>query len=285
MGPSSLNSTIFVCSLYAFLPYAVSLGQKNPEKKGPGEATLHYVISLSRCPSRMAYRASHVRRRRSDEGQEVISPAVDFTSFSPLYPPIPVVYNQEKSRPADFVTAGQVACTASHRAVWTDALHRNASAIVVLEDDVLLSSGLRTRLPLIIQNAHLGAIARRTKWHWIFLRRVKMRHLPRQHWHGDMSIAAPSWGTAAYVLSRAGVSFMLANIRRYEEPLDLAVARLQRSSLSSGFVALDACLTQDTRNCPLNVVEIPLSEQGECAHSTTQSGWRVRVEDFRCAWP
>lgn len=266
-------------------PLVQSLQLANELGKNATEARAHYVISLPRCRSRIAYRATRALGNRIEGQNEIFIPAVDFASFSTRDPPIQVVYNEKKTEASAHVTAGQVACTASHRAAWADALNRNMSASVILEDDVELTPGTKARLASIIRDADLGAKESGRVWHWIYLRRVMLKRQSQRDWYGQISLAAPSWGTAAYILSRAGVAFMLNNIKRHEEPLDVAVGRLQEKSVSNQFVALDACLKDDDPNCPKNVVEIPLSAQGECAYSTTQSGWRVRADYFRCAWP
>jgi hypothetical protein len=255
----------------------------------PAGVDAFYIISLPQCAARVQY-----NRRRREGGasprllpRPAIHAAVDFRTFSPSNPPLPVVFNERTTDPSAPVTAGQVACTASHRAVWRDAFQRNASVVLVLEDDMNMTPSGERKLASLIRDADSGANVRGRPWHWMFLRRMPVGHIMRKSWHGSVRRARPSWGTAAYVLSWHGVRFMLSSIRQHEAPLDVAVAQLQHRSAWNGFVALDGCARgpQRRQTCAENVEEMPATERGQCAHSTTQAGWRARADEFPCLLP
>ena len=124
------------------------------------------------------------------------------------------------------------------------------------------------------------------EWHWIYLRREEMV-VPEEirgrgeRWdeEGLVEVASPSWGTAAYVLSKAGAKMLLASLVAYEAPLDVMVGQLQQRALngSNRFVALSACRTgkKFVPGCPENVREMPREMRTDCEFSATQAGERL----------
>lgn len=211
----------------------------------------------------------------------VVQPGIDFSTISTHKLPIPVVFNEHIAAASSLVTVGQIASTASHHAVWLDAQRRNLTAVIVLEDDVVLTPRATRNIPRILRDAHLGSRRHSQPWHWIFLRRIPVARRLSTSWHGRVRRAPPTWGTAAYTLSSHDIRFMLDAVHQHEAPLDVAVAHLQRNQGQTGFVALDACAgfrsTYDTLTAP-----VPLDAQGECAFSTTEVSSRARMNTFPC---
>lgn len=163
--------------------------------------------------------------------------------------------------------------------------------MLILEDDVVLSRYGLERLKDAVGAADRergigGGGGGMREWHWMFLRRVEVGGSGWDDVRGDkwdedgvLEVATPSWGTAAYVVSREGVRVLLTSLVAYEGPLDVMVAELQRKNWEGvgGFVALSACLTGDKFEvgCPENVEEMPRSLRGDCDSSGTQSGQRI----------
>lgn len=88
-----------------------------------------------------------------------------------------------------------------------------------------------------------------------------------------LTIAHPSWGTAAYALSRAGIEWLVTAVDKYYRPLDVQLAKFQENYESTKFIALSACDRDHFQVlCPENVQIIPDSMQGECGGSMSQSG-------------
>lgn len=245
---------------------------------GPQILDAFYIISLPKCQRRIEYFRDRHLGNSSILPEPQIYHAMDFGEEPPAKLPFRVVFNEKIVKPSTLVRAGQVGCFASHHSVWRHALARNANRTLLLEDDVALTALAEARLPTILRDADLGG-----RWHLIYLRRIPVGRRWRTSWHGTVRRAHPSWGTAAYILSNAGLRFMVAKLGRYEQPLDVVVARLQRTSAE--FVALDGCASgpEHRRNCGEMVDEMPQSARGECSRSATQTGWVSRIDAFPCA--
>lgn len=231
------------------------------------------------CNDRLEYFRNSPATKSDLLPRPTIYPAADLSASSISNLPFRVVYNQNITSPSTLVHAGQVGCAFSHFSVWKQALAENATRVLILEDDVALTPFAIDNLPDLLQSADDGGL-----WHWIYLRRITVSSL--QHGaqnHGQLLRAPPSWGTTAYILSAEGLRFMISELDRYEQPLDVAIAHLQRTSET--FVALDGCASgsDHQRNCAEMVYEIPYSARGECSHSGTQSGWTARIDQFPCA--
>lgn len=235
-----------------------------------------YVIGLPQCRSRWqhihAWAAKHAIP---------ITP-IYATSFSEIDlhdPPIPIT-GVPKGKT---VTAGQVACTVSHIRAWRQAFAQNYSRVIILEDDIKMTPNLMQRLNIIVDGADLGASKRQQPWHYLYLRMHTID--PLQHhtpWHVHVSQANPGWGTAAYILSSAGIRYLLTRVTTYSFPLDVQIERLQRGLDTQGapFVALHACrLNEDhsfPQGCPEDIEELPLNKRTNCFQSATAVGASIR---------
>lgn len=242
-----------------------------------------YVIGMEQCEERWK-RA----RAWSSRSGIAITPlyGTRFDQIDLRQPPIPVVGIPREHE----VMAGQVACTTSHIRAWRHAFSRNFSTVIVLEDDVGLSDYLQHRIPRIMFEAKEGSRLRNGfPWHFIYLRFHPM--LPdstgsKRAWHGQVQIASPGWGTAAYMLSNAGIRFLLTRVTAYSHPLDVQIERLQRGLDTQGakFVTLHVCDVNFRGNlsagCPENIVELSPSERGNCFFSASRSGELFKGTDF-----
>ena len=241
-----------------------------------------YVIGLARCASRWVF--SHAWAEENGLSLTRVH-ATEFDSISLQHPPLPVT----NLPPNAFVTAGQVACTTSHIRAWRDAFKRNAKRVLILEDDVTPTKELSAQLPHLLAAADAGAKARNQPWHYIYLRAYATsigKYAPPA-WHESaptLTFAEPSWGTAAYILSSAGVRYLLTRITSYSHPLDVQIERLQSGfdTLGAPFVALDACAFQNTGSygCPENIFELDVSAKGECFYSASQAGPARPAHEF-----
>lgn len=242
-----------------------------------------YMIGLQRCEERWEAGLRWAARTGLELTQVH---ATEFDDVSLTHPPIPVINLPNRT----WATAGQVGCTASHIRVWRDAFVRNLTRVLVLEDDVHLTDRLVRDMPSLLQAADAGAAIRGVDWHYMYLRAYATHvfdHLPPP-WHPSeprLRYAAPAWGTAAYVLSAAGVRLLLTRITAYTHPLDVQIERLQLGLDTQGarFVALDTCDPQEkgAHGCPENVQELSHQQKGDCFYSASQAG------GFRAAnlWP
>lgn len=231
-------------------------------------------MSLPHCVAR---RTAHAAASAAAAiPRPLVHTAIDFANLSLASPPLPIFYNKRLAAADTPVRAGQVGCTASHRAVWAAAAARNLSFVIILEDDVTLTDAGARALPYLLRDADAGAAAHNTPWHYLFLRSTPVALRLRRSWHGSTVVAPPSWGTAAYALSRAGIARMLSAVAVYEAPLDVTVAALQRGAAATHLTAL-----APVSSAPLTAA-LPPAAQGDCAFSATQAGWTARSDDFPC---
>ncbi|PXF42283.1 putative inactive glycosyltransferase 25 family member 3 [Gracilariopsis chorda] len=234
-----------------------------------------YVIGMQHCEQRWG----HINAWASEHNIEVTPLyATRYDEIDFVNPPVPITSVPSRA----VVSTGEVACTFSHIRAWRHAFSRNYSNIIVLEDDVRLTTSLLKRLPRIIQDAYIGSAVRdNMPWHFIFLRVQPTSEYFREIWHGDLKRAGPGWGSAAYLLSASGIRFLLTRITSYSFPLDVQFERLQRGkgTMSKDFVTLHACMEKDngefSLGCPENVHELSDNQRGNCAHSGSQLGNRM----------
>lgn len=233
-----------------------------------GEVDAIYVIGLKECSQRW-----HRVKTWASHNSIRITPvyATSYENVNLRQPPIPVAGVPA----ADNVRAGQVACTTSHVKTWRHAFSQNHSRIIVLEDDVIITPSLLQRLPQAFRDADEGSNRSGLRWHFIFLRTQSSAPETwrgRATWYGQVRVASPGWGTAAYAVSRDGIRYLLTRITSYAHPLDVQIERLQKGHDTQGakLVALDVCSSQP--GCPENVAEIPPSERGSCFFSASQAG-------------
>ena len=115
------------------------------------------------------------------------------------------------------LVAGEKGCYASHIGCWQRLLDSTASALVVLEDDVLPQPGF-AELVAAIANLPSG---------WDMVKLIgRERERPRERWplHGGFELVSyrrvPSL-TAGYVVSRSGAAKLLASRRPFGRPIDV----------------------------------------------------------------
>lgn len=276
----------FSSIIYVLLVLLFSWGMlpKGMADKLPGDGIVSsmfrleavYVIGMQQCEQRW----NHINTWASEHSIEVTPLyATRYDEIELVNPPIPVTNVPSRA----VVSTGEVACTFSHIRAWRHAFARNYSNIIVLEDDVQLTRSLLKRLPRIIHDAYSGSAVRNNlPWHFIFLRVQPTMKYFQDTWHGDLKRAGPGWGSAAYMLSASGIRFLLTRITSYSYPLDVQFERLQRGhgTMSEEFVALHACLVRDNGEfsvgCPENVQELSVSQRGNCAHSGSRLGNRMK---------
>lgn len=242
-----------------------------------------YLMGLKHCEERRR----RIRQWAISQNISYIEfNSVSYKDFSLYLPPIPIANVPEE----DSVSAGQVACTASHVQIWRQAVERNYSRIIVLEDDVRMTNNLIERFGQLMHDAKQGSIRNGVPWHYIYLRfhPTKFWNGPNQaeKWHGALDIALPGWGTAAYVASYDGIRFLLSTITKYSYPLDVQISRLQEGKDTRGkrFVALHACQVDHHSNsvpgCPENIHELSREERGNCHYSASLAGDVLRGSRF-----
>lgn len=88
------------------------------------------------------------------------------------------------------------------------------------------------------------------------------------------SNVSPSWGTAAYALSRAGIACMLSAVAACKTPLDVNVAALQHGAAATHMTALAPVSAAGL------TATLPPAAGGDCAFSPKQAGWAARSNDF-----
>jgi len=261
-----------------------------------------YTVGLASC----AQRASIMEAVGTHVGLPLTRiEATPFSAVDLAAPPLPVV-NVPKG---DSVAAGQVGCSHTHLRIWREALARNYSRVVVLEDDVFFTPAALPRVPAILAAADAGAVAAGRPWHMILFRRTALDATTREEvWGGDggggdgggggaaalrrrrshrrrgggvakplggpLTVSGPAWATAAYALSRAGMHYLLSHVTAYNVPLDVQVSRLHAPG--TGFTSLAACNDLGVSgDCTGAVYELSRAEKGECSYSASQSGSRL----------
>lgn len=161
---------------------------------------------------------------------------------------------------------------------------------MILEDDVRPSDYLLNRIPNVILEANEGSRIRKgIRWHFIYLRfqqTLRDTNRSNRNWSRQVLAASPGWGTAAYILSNAGIRFLLTRVTTYSHPLDVQIERLQMGLDNQGarFVALHACDVnirgEPKPGCPENIVELSLADRGNCFFSASQAGESLLGGDF-----
>ncbi|GAQ91281.1 hypothetical protein KFL_007570040 [Klebsormidium nitens] len=235
-----------------------------------------YVVNIPRCVTRWKW----VQSVADSLGLPVLRwEATSWQDIDFQNPPLPLEIDWS-TQAGNTLKAGELGCLWSHVRLWRHAYENNHQRIIIFEDDVFLNE---TALPLLegfFRDADLGAEMRNQSWHYMYLRRWPLMHIAdEQAWIENqtsgrvLTIAHPSWGTAAYALSRAGIEWLVNAIDKYYRPLDVQVAKFQENYESTKFIALSACDRDHFQVlCPENVQVIPDTMQGECGGSMSQSG-------------
>lgn len=243
-----------------------------------------YVIGLKSCATRWVSSSRWVDSVGLSDSLIRVH-ATPFSDLSFVHPSIPVVSLKATSD----AKAGQIACTVSHLRAWRDIAAHNYSTVLILEDDVTPTERLTRQLPAFIEAAHMGSATNGVPWHLMYLRAhawMLSKH-PPPAWHPSqpqLTHAEPSWGTAAYALSGAGVRYLLTRVTAYKKPLDVQLGMLQQGDdYGTKLVALDSCVftNHGSFGCPENIRELSKEEKGACFYSASQAGFSVASH----GWP
>jgi len=243
-----------------------------------------YVVNLDRCPSRWELmqlwaKSVGVTLKRWS--------AVSYESVDLRHPPMPVVNVPANKR----VQAGQVGCTATHLHIWRDAWKQGYNRILVLEDDVVLTEAIMDRLAgYLVELDALAAASKDATWHWLYLRRVALRNTRNEDVFATLkdgrvvSRAQVSWGSAAYVLSRPGIEWLLSHLTFYQHPLDVQISEYQRTR--PDFVTLSLCNpgSEFKNQCPENSISFTDDMRKECSFSASQAGGGRASKELPNIW-
>jgi glycosyl transferase family 25 len=126
------------------------------------------------------------------------------------------------------LTPGEIACYASHYAVWQLCVARNCN-VVIYEDDVVLGADFPAVLSMAEELIDEHRFIRLYAMHDRRFRRLKAlgsRHALVRYLHGPM-------GCQCYCLSPAGAAALLAKADRWAEPVDHYVDYFWRHGLAS----------------------------------------------------
>ncbi|KAJ8903049.1 hypothetical protein NDN08_006364 [Rhodosorus marinus] len=185
----------------------------------------------------------------------------------------------------DYIAAGALGNCVSHRRIWKDVIDKGYRRVLVLEDDVFLTNQTWLMLPDLFRLVDEAQEIHKKAWHYIFFRRNAIRNVrdekvwsmsPSGH---PVTIAGPSWGTAAYAVSQAGAQFLHNEYSEFKWPVDVQMAELEKRNRD--FVSLSACYNDEFKNmCPENVIEYTKEEKGRCNGSGTQQGGRISKEEL-----
>lgn len=174
-----------------------------------------YVINLQRSPQRLAHAASELARH--ELGFERID-AIDGRSLSRSH--IDAVYDAELNKKRFYapLSLGEIACYMSHRKAWQKLLDSDHEAAVILEDDIDVTSGLRT----VVDDSLLSL----PDWDLIKIAQPFKPKVatPITPFH-DLTLVdyrqdKPPMGACGYVVSRRGARKLLA-CERFFRPVDV----------------------------------------------------------------
>lgn len=186
-----------------------------------------YVINLDRSPGRMAL----MRQRLGGVSFERF-PAIDGREIDYAGP----------------LSPGEAACAMSHRALWQRLLDGDEPFICVLEDDIEFSPSF----PRLVQSTDwLPA-----KFDTIKLETFAMPTLLQQRPIIDFGerrlkrIRSAHWGSAAYVISRAGARRMLAASNGLDMPVDWVLYNAPHLSGHTAYQLIPAPCRQDIETIP-----------------------------------
>eukprot|EP00186_Timspurckia_oligopyrenoides_P002065 CAMPEP_0182442456 /NCGR_PEP_ID=MMETSP1172-20130603/1370_1 /TAXON_ID=708627 /ORGANISM="Timspurckia oligopyrenoides, Strain CCMP3278" /LENGTH=318 /DNA_ID=CAMNT_0024637325 /DNA_START=26 /DNA_END=982 /DNA_ORIENTATION=+ len=230
-----------------------------------------HVVNLEMCRSRWKlmekwanYSGAQIQRWR----------ATSFAGVDLKTPPIPLVNVPKHKR----VTSGQVACSATHLKIWRHAWKHGYKRVLVLEDDVVLTNSIMDNLAQYLSELDEFTSQSGKQWHWITLRKVTLQSTLGEKifltFKDGRSIytSAQFWGSAAYVLSREGIAWLLSHLTYYQHPLDVQISEFQRTR--PDFIVLSLCKSGSNfeRHCPENTISFTREMKEECSGSASQAG-------------
>lgn len=234
-----------------------------------------YTLTTRHC----SFRADQIQKRADKYGIALEKfYGVHSSEFSLRNPPIPI-----RDVPKDdWVSTGQVGIFLSHLQVWRDALEKGYRNVFINEDDVFFSDSIGSRFMDIYQLIQGAASVHNRSWSMMVFRRnpayeVKWEEKWSPLLNGyNVTIAGPSWGCGAYILSRQGMEFLVDHTDHYSLPIDVYLEKLQKI-YPREFIILSLCNNEDEndvfKSCPASAVELSDKEKRHCI-SGTQAGER-----------
>lgn len=189
-------------------------GLKNPPSDGRLQTMIPvYVINLERSVERRAWMERELAR--AGVKAEFVK-AVDARRFGPR---CSAAINARHSATYR-LSQMEAALILSHRKVWRRIIASDARHAVVLEDDVHLGTGFSSLLDADLEQAAFDIIKLETSSQIVRLgRRI-------EGWIGDRELRrlrSTHWGTAAYLIRRAAIPFLLSQDAVFSVPIDHAL--------------------------------------------------------------
>jgi len=116
------------------------------------------------------------------------------------------------------------------------------------------------------------------QWHWITLRKATLQYTSNEKefmkFKDGRSIytSVRFWGSAAYVVSREGIEWLLSHLTYYQHPLDVQISEFHR--IRPDFTVLSLCKSgwEYRMHCPENTIAFTDDMKGECGGSGSQAG-------------
>lgn len=209
-----------------------------------------YVISLDRSPERFEFvknqfdkldilikRFSAVDGRfleLTDQETGEKFPAKEITFPNAENKTYRVTYSKNNAINADFsffasrkMSAGELGCFMSHRAVWADVIKNKHKRAIILEDDVLLHDNFKKNLATILKNIPKNMDL-------VFLdfgiKKLSFRFLLDSIFNIDsryfykIKYSKVLWGTQAYLVNYNGAKKLLGRTSFIDRPIDLVIA-------------------------------------------------------------
>lgn len=218
------------------------------------------VISNPRCDRAWKY----FERLASKERLKVTRfPMTDWGRVSIQNPPIPIadgVWHSDNEANKSSVTfvRRQVAYMDAHRRVWEYIRDNRKERLLVVDDSVFPTNRFRRMISQAMDNIDVQSVAMQREWHFIYLRRLllpeqgmttkEMIWAPNAKYHHSITVAKPSFGIGAYIVSLSGARLMLDTFRAYRVPLDVQIGIAVKEG---ALVALSACNNDRNRDwCP-----------------------------------
>lgn len=219
---------------------------------------------------------------------------MDARRISLAAPPVPIAsdatmhFSHSNNRALASILKRQIAYMDAHQRLWRQVIDTGKQRVLVIDDTLFPTQRLLRSLPPTMSNIDTESVARRTPWHFIFLRRQGLLasasrdvHSKRQEnvwtlnpkYKHAITIANVSHGVGAYILSLDGAKYLSKNIVSFRAPLDVEIGLIQLEHREN-FVALSACNNDvPTPFCPEMILDI--SKKGM---TSFDCGWRRTQE-------
>lgn len=127
---------------------------------------------------------------------------------------------------------GQLACYASHFAVWQAAMERGLDRVLILEDDAIVNDGAEADLGLILAELPEDAGVL-----WLYTPKHQLRNGPSVSVPGlqHLNKAYNQWCLVAYLLTRTYMSRIVELLREMRCPVDNALNVLAKRGTVPGY--------------------------------------------------